>query len=303
MTQPGAPPSATAAGTIAWGADPHRFELHAAHPDVLARAAVVFRPWLLDPHDGSRPAVRTYSIVEDAAGNGDWQIATSDGSHLLSRPTLARAVAAVEFLAVGALAETAAACTAHAALLARDGRGVLILGPNESGKSTLACALWQQGFDLLGDDTTLIDLDTAMARPAPRRVALRTTSRDLVGDALWMSIQEALGTDRTDEGWLFLPDDLGGSRPDAVRIVACFMLARHGAAPRATTEPLTSSVSAGVSALALLPYTSVARTHDAGTAIARFAPFASRVRTYDLRRAPLAAMTAVVDAVLTHHAP
>jgi hypothetical protein len=32
--------------------------------------------------------------------------------------------------------------TLHAALLGRDGRGVLVVGPQQSGKSTLATALW-----------------------------------------------------------------------------------------------------------------------------------------------------------------
>ena len=74
--------------------------------------------------------------------------------------------------------------TVHAALVARRGRGVLIAGVPEAGKSTLACALWQHGFSLLGDDVAIVDLEQMTARPAPRRVSLRRTSRALLGDDL-----------------------------------------------------------------------------------------------------------------------
>ena len=44
----------------------------------------------------------------------------------------------------------------HAAAVADSGRAVLIAGPSGVGKSTLAVALVQAGFDVLGDDTTFV---------------------------------------------------------------------------------------------------------------------------------------------------
>lgn len=40
----------------------------------------------------------------------------------------------------------------HASCVARDGRGLLLVGPSRSGKSTLAMALRAEGFDVLSDD-------------------------------------------------------------------------------------------------------------------------------------------------------
>lgn len=45
----------------------------------------------------------------------------------------------------------------HAAALAHGGRGVLLTGPADSGKSTLALRLVQQGWRYLSDDTVLLD--------------------------------------------------------------------------------------------------------------------------------------------------
>ena len=91
-------------------------------------------------------------------------------------PSAERAVSAVEFGAVGAIVESRVVIV-HGALVAWAGRGVLLVGRGEAGKSTLACALWERGAALLGDDVALVEPVSAEARPAPRRVSLRETSR------------------------------------------------------------------------------------------------------------------------------
>ena len=52
----------------------------------------------------------------------------------------------------------------HASCVARDGAGVLLLGPPGSGKSDLALRLISRGFLLVGDDQVTIQRDTV--RPA-----------------------------------------------------------------------------------------------------------------------------------------
>ena len=47
----------------------------------------------------------------------------------------------------------------HAALLSKDGRGVLLLGSPGAGKSTLALALMNHGYSYGSDDVTLIEAD------------------------------------------------------------------------------------------------------------------------------------------------
>lgn len=68
-----------------------------------------------------------------------------------------------------ALAETHRA-TIHASAVAREGSGVLLLGPSGSGKSDLALRLIDRGFVLVGDDRLVLDGDEA--RPAPALAGL-----------------------------------------------------------------------------------------------------------------------------------
>ena len=51
----------------------------------------------------------------------------------------------------------------HASCAARDGAGVLLLGPPGSGKSDLVLRLMDRGFMLVADDR--VDIDNGMARP------------------------------------------------------------------------------------------------------------------------------------------
>ncbi len=54
----------------------------------------------------------------------------------------------------------------HGTCVARDGAGVLLLGPAGAGKSDLALRLMARGFDLVADDQVLIEDGTARP-PAP----------------------------------------------------------------------------------------------------------------------------------------
>ncbi len=51
----------------------------------------------------------------------------------------------------------------HASCAARDGQGVLLLGPPGSGKSDLVLRLLDRGFQLVADDR--VDIDHGMASP------------------------------------------------------------------------------------------------------------------------------------------
>ena len=52
----------------------------------------------------------------------------------------------------------------HASCVARDGRGLVLIGPSCSGKSTLALAFSQAGFRLLSDDRTFCSLKQGRLR-------------------------------------------------------------------------------------------------------------------------------------------
>jgi HPr kinase/phosphorylase len=59
-------------------------------------------------------------------------------------------------------------CQVHASCVARDGDGVLLIGPSGSGKSDLALRLLDRGFALVADDR--VDIDDGIAS-APAALA------------------------------------------------------------------------------------------------------------------------------------
>jgi hypothetical protein len=203
----------------------------------------------------------------------------------------------VEYLAVQALCEAPEGPPIlHGALVAKGGKGVVILGHGGAGKSTLACALWQEGWELLCDDTTMVEIDCGMARPTPRRVSLRTSSRDLLGEALWASIPATPSYEPTGEGWLFHPTEVDGkARPEAIKLGALIFLARQGNAAR---PGRLQQLEPAHALLALLHHAHLIRRLDLGAAILCLKPLVEAVPAYDLRRGALGDMVESIDCTL-----
>jgi hypothetical protein len=278
--------------TLRWASASHAFELNSADPAVMARARQVFRPWLAA--DATHLA-RSWNVSAEAE-RGRWVASAADLAEPLVRTSPSRIVTALEYQAVLDLAESPAdVLTFHAALVSRAGRGVLILGAPQAGKSTLATALWLRGYAFAGDDTAVVDPETILAHPVARRVSLREPSRVLLGDALWQRVTSAPASEKTSEGVLFHPSDVDGRKPHAISVAACVFLGR-AAARTGTTEPRTMSSAAAV--LALLPFANLSRRHNTGDVIGRLAPFAGRVHAFDLPRTDLDAMTRTIDRAL-----
>ena len=287
-------PHDVSAAAICWGQGPHAFELRSADSRVLSRADVVFRPWTTAA--ASAAPTRSWTVLPQAGVAGSWTLRRGGADDVMVPAEPAAAVRYAEFLAVQAILDSPPdVLTLHAALVARDGHGVLIAGLPEAGKSTLACALWQSGFSLLGDDVAIVDAETGRAAPAPRRVSLRRSSRALLGEDLWTRIHAAPATDVTAEGCVFHPDEVEGARPSSTTLAAIVFLARTGAAPM---RELARPIPGAHAALALLPYSNLIRRIDAGTLISRLAPLAASTPAYDLRRAALPEMVAAVGALI-----
>jgi len=68
----------------------------------------------------------------------------------------------------------------HAAVIEKNGFAAILPAPPGSGKSTLCASLVQEGWRLLSDELTLINLTNAEAVPLPRPVGLKNQSIDIM---------------------------------------------------------------------------------------------------------------------------
>jgi HprK-related kinase A len=68
----------------------------------------------------------------------------------------------------------------HAAVVEREGAGVILPAPPGSGKSTLCAALVARGWRLLSDELTLVRVDDGRIDPVPRPVSLKNGSIDVI---------------------------------------------------------------------------------------------------------------------------
>jgi hypothetical protein len=290
VTQASGPP-------IRWAAGPFRFELTSDDHAVRTLAAAVFRPWATEEGGAPSHAWR----IDRLKTNGldpEWQVRSSAGADRRV-PSAARAVGAVEYGAVSEIVESPVVIV-HGALVARDGQGVLLAGRGEAGKSTLACALWVRGAALLGDDVAMVEPASAEARPAPRRVSLRATSRSLLGDDLFARVMSGPSSVAVADSHLFHPDEIAPCpRSTAVRLAAIVFLSRLGS----VAEPgRLQEIVPAHALLALVPYTNQRSRRALGDVIRILAPLADRVPAFDLGRGPLLRMAEAVEALLESRA-
>jgi len=68
----------------------------------------------------------------------------------------------------------------HAAVVEKNGHGIILPAPPGSGKSTLCAALVCRGWRLLSDELTLVRHADGMLVPLPRPVSLKNTSVDVI---------------------------------------------------------------------------------------------------------------------------
>lgn len=70
----------------------------------------------------------------------------------------------------------------HAAVVERDGVGIVMPAPAGSGKSTLCAALASQGWRLFSDEFALIKHDDGRLLPNPRPISLKNEAIDVIAD-------------------------------------------------------------------------------------------------------------------------
>lgn len=89
-------------------------------------------------------------------------------------------VRAVEFQATAlAVLDRGSPGGFHGALISKGSFTVGLVGAKEAGKSTLAAALWQAGWDLYSDDGFFFKHEGRQVSPVPRRSRLRLASEAL----------------------------------------------------------------------------------------------------------------------------
>jgi hypothetical protein len=293
-------------GSVRWGRSFLAFELCSSNAPLLARASTIFRPW--QNQIPIEPTYRWQIEQEETGGNGkNWEV--RDDSNLnISRASSERALTTVEFLAVHKLYYFHdSPLIFHGAVVVKEGKGVLILGPNQGGKSTLACALWQQGWSLMCDDTTSIDVKLNTANSTPRRVSLRGSSRAFLGEELWSRISIAPSSSQNDDGFLFHPDEIDDKpRPVDTKLSAVIFLARRGHSVIGAT---LKRLEPAKTLLAMLPYANFVQRLDfsnnttyqaeLGRVISLIGPFVESVPAYDLGRGTLSAMMEAVEQTLS----
>lgn len=188
------------------------------------------------------------------------------------------------------------AIVVHGALLSRNGKGVVIVGPSFAGKSTLATALWQSGWSLMCDDIVFIDTSARTASPAPRRVSLRFESKTLVGDSTWNEISRTPSCIQTWKGLFFHPHELSGREKEKTTdLSAIFFLARLDTV---TGPAEVREINPAKASLSFLSYAFNARTLPFIEGLRRITPLLDKVPAYDLGRGELPAMINAVEATV-----
>ena len=183
--------------------------------------------------------------------------------------------------------------TVHAALLAKNGKGIVIVGPSFAGKSTLATALWREGWSLMSDDLVFIDTVARIASPTPRRVSLRFESRELVGDSLWTEITDTPSCITTTKGLFFHPHEVSGRDKQRTTLLsAIFFLARRDTIMGPAE---VRSINAARGALSLLPYAFNVRALPFVEGLRHITPLLDKVPAFDLGRGDLHAMINAVE--------
>jgi hypothetical protein len=181
-----------------------------------------------------------------------------------------------KYLFAASIGERPSASVLHCACLRRNGRRVLLVGPKEAGKSTLALGLIQAGYELEGDEHVFIERSDVVARPRGCRVregslALLPEMADAIAQApyyLDLASERIFNVD---------PRTLGSSwRIERGKADAVFALTpNHGG--YSSVRPM------GPSALVqfLIPETGW-RDSDRGISIANLAVLASQTKAFDL---------------------
>lgn len=280
-------------------------------PEVIRAAATLFAPWKCDV-SGS-PGCMAVWRVEPASATpfspAGWDVTSAKGEVWFDRH-LSTLLTRIEYESIWYLADSLQPGYVgfHGALLSKHDKGVLILGAKESGKSSLACALWRAGWRFHCDDCVVVD-SCQLGHAAARRVSLRKRGKSLWQPGLWHELECLPSSTETNEALLFHPHEFHGSGSTGshgIALESVIFLGRHGADHR--TDRL-SPVPAAQAAMGLLSHSSLLWGERAAlrfplppdwlSHLSSVSPLAQSVRSFDLARAGLVEMVGSVEKAVT----
>ena len=131
----------------------------------------------------------------------------------------------------------------HAACVGHAGRGVLLMGPSSSGKSTVTLQCLLQGFDFLSEDSVFVTPDTMLATGVPNFLHVRSDSLRWLGRARDAASIRNSPVIRRRSGIRKFEVDVRqrgtiASRPSPLKIVAIVFLSSQSPGGRPLLEPL-----------------------------------------------------------------
>lgn len=187
------------------------------------------------------------------------------------------AVKAVEFQAVAASIQAPRAPLGfHGALLRNGGTGLGLIGGKEAGKSTLAAALYQNGWELFSDDSfQLSEQNEAFAMC--RRCRLRAGSRPLLGKEFWQELSHrAASFEQPDGGLAYYPAQIGGQ---GVALTHLVLLDKEPSELKALEESDLM--------LRCVVHCHTYHTEGLPQSLAKLGPLSNSLKGYELGRGPI----------------
>jgi hypothetical protein len=125
----------------------------------------------------------------------------------------------------------------HAAMVAKDQRGLVLAAPTRSGKSTCAAACGSDGFDVLGDDTVAIDRRDGIQVGHAVHTAVKLRREGLARHGAVASRLATAGFPWTDDAVAYVGELFPGRLVSSAPVTA-IAFPRLGSAPATTFERL-----------------------------------------------------------------